>query len=172
MTSQREYHIFTTSPVPFTAPGLPTEEDKKSRYPRFRHILEADITPDECQRIFGDKFSITRIMCQVSFDRHGFTVRIFGSDVLACEGGYTSHQGELINALRQRAGLPPLEHPQIEDIARGYEDISPDALEAILIVAADSPKASEMDIRYALEQLDALNVTLADLVMDGAENAA
>ena len=171
MNTNKTYHVFTTSPVPFPHDLYQAPDRDEQNLPRFRHILQARLTENECRRVFGDNISITRVMCRESYDSHGFTIRIFASDVLACESSRTSHQGELINALRRQAGQEPLDHPQMLALARSYDDIRPGALQAILDAAADNPDPGEMDTDRVVAQMTALGLTLSDLIRNAPQSA-
>lgn len=164
MSQQKLYQIFTKAPVQtdLTAYGV-DRKDGQGR-DRGRTLIEANITEGEFHRIFGEDANIVHAMCCESYDERNFTIRIFASDVLACEGSLISHQGQLINALREDKGLEPLPHDQMAQQARSYEDTKPQMMQILLEMAADNPDPHDLETAQAIRDMEEHGFTLDDLI--------
>lgn len=162
------YHVFTSAPAPVNLAdyGVPPAVNNVKRY--HRTIFEARLTQEEFARIFGPNANIVPSMCQESYDEHNYTIRIFASDVLACESTHASHQGELINALRKSQGQPELDHSYIQEHARSYHDIKPRMLQILLEAAADFPNPKDLEPGEILEEMERQGLTIDDLIPETA----
>lgn len=161
MTSQPTYQIHTQAPNPVRLEdyGINPQGD---RGPRFTQtIFEASLTEDEFHLIFPDR-NLVDAMCRESCDSDNYTIRIYASDVLACEGNGNSHQDRLILAFTEREGLPNPCPEALPAAARDYASITPAALELLLELADDYPDPDDIDTSLALARADALGLTLGD----------
>lgn len=165
MMNQNElYHIFTntTERPDLSAYGVKNTDDRE--IPRARTIFEAQLTEKEFAKIFGEDRAITWAMCRESHDDNNFTIRIFASDVLACESSRNSHQAQLINILREKENLPEIDHSFVERHARSYDDIKPRMLQILLDAAAESPYPDYLEGTEPIRQMEEHGLTIDDLI--------
>ena len=122
-------------------------------------------------KLTGGKRDIMDHICLETHDRNNYTIRVFLANVLACENLTESHQGMLINAMREREKLPPLNEKEMERRARHYENISMETAQFLLECAIYGVKPGEMNLQWEMERAKKENITLDDLLSpeDGEE---
>ena len=165
MPTDERYHIYTNSPVPLDLAQYAIQpDDTATESGLARTILEGRFTIEEFQRMFGPDASIIHAMCREDADANFFSIRIFASDVLACENHVKSHQGELINHLRDTEGMAPLEEKDIDRATRSYHDLTPEALQILLNAAGREIDPFTMDMDRAVREMEEAGLNLTDFV--------
>ena len=86
--------------------------------------------------------------------------------MLATESQEHSMQHVIVNALRQRQGLPPLSGAESARLCRACDDISPEATLFLMGMYDHSHSPEEVNAEAELVRIEAAGLTLADLCRD------
>ena len=105
-------------------------------------------------------------MCVESYDRDGYTIRIFLSDVIAVENPERSHHAWLINSMLARQDQPDLTPEEIQEFSRDYDNISPDAAEFLMYLADQEKKGEDVDYDWTIREEDEQGLTLNDFILE------
>ena len=165
MSEEKRYRIFTKAPEQVKLEDHGIKSDDADEEPaRVRTLVEGTLSQAEYQKMFGDAANIIHCMYMESYDSNNYTIRIFATDVLACENHVKSHQGELINHLRDTEGMEPLEGKDIDRAARSYDDLTPEALQILLNAAEREIDPFTMDMDRAVREMEEAGLNLTDFV--------
>ena len=163
MKEEKKYKIFAQAPhqVGLEEFGLPADGRE-----RFRTILEGNVSMAEYAAIYGDDHRITESMCVESYDRDGYTIRIFLEDVIAIENPGRSHHAWMINSMLAQQNRPELTPEEIEKFSRDYDNISPEAAEFLMYLADQDPKGPNVDYDEAIRKAYEQSLTLNDFIQE------
>ena len=109
-----------------------------------REIIDGTVTAEQFENIFGGEANMVEHMCLETSDADGFDIRVFLSDVIACEHRI-SHHSILINCYRESVGLLPLTTEEMILRAKGYDELSPEAAFFLMYLTNWGLNASEID---------------------------
>ena len=169
MTQQNRYPVlFREAPAgTLAAAGISTAGAPVRVSIDFR----AEMTPDEFREAFGPDRNIVHQMAVQIEDLNGWTVNVYPSDVLACEGDHTM-QTAMINAVLEQQGQPPLDEHQTHWDTKGWDDISPEAMLFLLNLHDHFPGPSELDNERAISLMKDAGLCLQDFLKDTPEEKA
>ena len=171
MTSENRYHIMvktSTDLVSLKAMGIGTGDGPQPQ-PKLDITIQGEVTLGEFHRVFGPEQNINHMMCIETDDIDGYTIHVFLSDVLACEGQHHSHQDVLVNAMLKCQGMDELDHEEIARRARDYSELSPQAAAFLLSCAGGGMKPDELDSDEILNQALGNKFTLEDFLLPAEE---
>ena len=126
-----------------------------------RFSQQGNFTATEYYAGFGAEANLVRDLGYETYTREGWTIQISMADVLACESGRTM-QRTLIDALREREGLPALTYEQIAELALDYDTISPQAALFLLQMFDYAYSPEEVDIHNEIRRLGQQGLELKD----------
>ena len=164
MNEHKRYNVFSLAPKQIKLEDYGLKADGRNDSPYPRTIVEGRFSQAEYHSVFGETANIIHGMFVETHDDNNYTIRIFAGDVLAIENSAKSHQGELINQLLKMDGRDILDREQMEATARGYEDITPQALEVLLNAAENHPDPFSMNMNLVTYAMRMGNLTIADFV--------
>ena len=165
----KKYHIFAQAPhqIGLDEFGMPLDGRE-----RIRTILEGQVTLAEYAAIYGENQRITRDMYVESYDPNGYTIRIFLDDVVAIENPVKSHHAWLINSMLAQQGRPKLTPGEISDRSQGYEEISPDAAQFLMMLANQTQDAMKLDPGRTIRDAEEQGLELSDFLREEQTNPA
>ena len=138
--------------------------DREGTDMEFNTTFTGKVTVAEYQAMFGMGASIVRDMSHYTVsDVDGIALQVFPNDVLACETWNSMHH-IIINAFLTDVGFKKMEDPDIEDRARCYDDISPDAALFLMEMYNRASNVNRVNHRAELLRARAAGLSLSDFL--------
>lgn len=166
MTDEKQrYLISRPAPLPVRLSdfvGIFGVEEHRDEDVQFPTYFVAEVSAAEYRAMYGPQANIVDAMIHRTYDREGWTITVDVTEVLAAESQERSMQHLVINALRQDAGMAPLNGKETMEKALDRSEIGPAAAQFLMEMYDEAISPETVNVPAELERLRKLGLELTD----------
>ena len=160
---ERRFRIQRAAPRPVRLSDFGLSRDDDGADVEFRTMFTAHVTVAEFKAMYGPDENIVYYMIHDAVIADGWTITVGSEEVLCCETGYPMQQ-VLIDAMLLDAGQSSLRYPELQERARDYSDITPDAVQFLLEMFDKAEDPTLVDTEKELARARDQGLTLSDFL--------